>query len=88
MKSQVKDKDARVDWSNGVLLAESLTTQQAQPFKRSKTIAEIKKEAVIERKQTLKRKLTIKVKQDPEKIEESKVGWSKPTAGIEAIAIA
>jgi len=50
VKSQVKDKDARVGWSNGVLLAESLTTQQAQPFKRSKTIAEIKKEAVIERK--------------------------------------
>ena len=34
----------------------------------------------------MKRKLTVKVKQDDNLHEESKVGWSKPTAGLEAVA--
>lgn len=39
----------------------------------------------IEKKQTLKRKLTVTVKNDPEK-ENVKVGWEKPTGGVEAVA--
>ena len=34
----------------------------------------------------MKRKLTVKVKQDDLLLEESKVGWSKPIAGLEAVA--